>query len=65
MKKFYSIEYIDDEGEKNVKHAILDSDGAIKCIEEFAARGVLATMYEISANQFIDDEVNSTDKLFV
>jgi hypothetical protein len=46
MKKFYTIEYRDEEGELVIEHALLTQDEAIDNFAKIIAKGILATMYE-------------------
>lgn len=63
MKKFYSIEYIDDEGDKNIKHALLDSESVLKICEEFAQRGIIAAVYDLSPPSDETNNLESGDSL--
>lgn len=46
MKKLYTIEYRDSEGDLVIEHALLTPDEAIDSFSRLVAGGILATMYE-------------------
>jgi hypothetical protein len=48
MKRLYTIDYIDEEGEQNVKHALLEPAEAEKLMEEMARHGIQGTVCDIS-----------------
>lgn len=48
MKRFYIIDYIDEEGEQNVKHALLEPEEAKELVEEMARNGIQGTVCDIS-----------------
>lgn len=45
---FCSIEYVDEEGDKVIKHAFLSVDEQRLVVEEFARRGFSAKVYDLS-----------------
>ncbi len=48
MRRFHSIEYVDDEGDQVVRHAMMTSAEAQQLLEEFAARGVAVTIHDLT-----------------
>jgi hypothetical protein len=54
----YSIEYVDEEGDTVIKHAMLSQADALALMESFAARGISAKMYDLTPPQV--DEASVT-----
>ena len=50
-KRFYSIEYVDDEGDTVVRHAMMTREEAGRLLAEFASRGVPATVNDLTPEQ--------------
>lgn len=48
MKRFYSIEYMDDEDEYVIRHASMTKSEAEELLEEFSSRGVTATIHDLT-----------------
>jgi hypothetical protein len=48
MKLFYSIEYTDDEGDQNIKHAFMTGDEVDELMDKFIKSGVKATINRLS-----------------
>lgn len=61
MKRFHSIEYVDDEGDHVIRHAMMTSEEVQQLLEECAARGVSVTIHDLTpepveAAVFFEDE---------
>lgn len=54
MTKFWSIEYVDDEGEQVVRHAHLTDEQATAVMDEFCRLGVVAAMHDLTPPQAVD-----------
>lgn len=61
MKRFHSIEYVDDEGEQVVQHAMLTEEEAWQVVQEFAARGGSVTVHDLTPPQVSEAAVLSGD----
>lgn len=61
-KRFHSIEYVDDEGEQVVKHAMLTPDEAWQLVQEFAARGASVAVHDLTPPQVSEAAVLSGDE---
>lgn len=48
MRKFYSIEYVDDEGDSVIRHAILEPDEAEKLVSEMTKNGIHGCVHDLS-----------------
>lgn len=48
-KKFWSIKYIDNEGEEVVKHAFMTDEESSMLITEFAKQGISVVAHQLSA----------------
>ena len=46
--EFYSIEYIDTDGETNIVHEFMKPSDALKLLEKFKDAGITARIYQIS-----------------
>lgn len=57
----YSMEYIDDEGETVIRHAMLTQPDALALMESFARAGVSVTMYDLTPPQVDEAAVLSGD----
>lgn len=51
MKKFYSIEYIDSDGDMVIKHAIMDDAEAKELLQRMVGEGVEGKIYDLSQQQ--------------
>lgn len=49
MKKFYVIDYIDDEGDQVVKHALLEPDEAKELWNTMVSHGIIGSMTDLSS----------------
>ena len=54
MKKFWSVEWIDEEGEQCVRHAHLTDEEADAVMQELCRRGVVAAMHDLTPPQAVD-----------
>jgi hypothetical protein len=62
-KNFYAVEYIDEEGESNIKHGFMTPEQASILCEQFAQKGIIASIHSlspappdvVSANQELDE----------
>lgn len=61
MKRFHSIEYVDDEGDVVVRHASMTKPEAERLLEEFAQRGVPVTIHDLTPEQ-VDAAAGVTSK---
>jgi predicted restriction endonuclease len=50
LKKFWSVEYIDNEGEQVVKHVYMTDEESSMLITEFAKQGFSAIAHQLSAD---------------
>ncbi len=57
--KHYCIEYIDEDGENVVRHAILTYEEKQMLLEEFQFRKINASFYDLSCVQTEDDSNGS------
>ena len=71
MTKFYSIEFIDHEGEEIVKHFFLTDEQKLFLIEEFNSRNISVKIHDLTPPQIIEsfgvllpDEQSRLDKSF-
>jgi|WetSurMetagenome_2_1015567.scaffolds.fasta_scaffold18500_5 hypothetical protein len=48
-KKFWSIKYIDDEGEEVIKHAFMTNEESSILVTEFAKQGISMVAHQLSA----------------
>jgi len=48
MRRFYVIDYVDEEGEQNVKHVLLEPEEAMKLVEKMAKSGIQGSVYDLS-----------------
>lgn len=55
---FCSVEYVDDEGEKVIKHAFLTKQEQIAMVEKFASLGVSAAIYDLTPPQCTEELSN-------
>lgn len=60
-KRFHSIEYRDDEGEIVVRHAFMTQIEVEKLLQEFTARKILVTIYDLTPEQVDTASVLSGD----
>jgi len=54
--RFYSVEYLDEEGEEVVRHSFMTDQQATLLIEEFARRGVFAQIHDLTPPQAVDQD---------
>lgn len=47
-KRFHSIEYVDDEGDTVVRHAMMTKEEAEQLLGEFASRGASVTINDLT-----------------
>jgi hypothetical protein len=47
-KFFYSVEYVDEEGELNIKHIFMTREESLELLEEFRLHGVTASINQLS-----------------
>jgi hypothetical protein len=47
-KRFYSIEYVDKEGELNIKHGFMTPQESMELLEKFRLYGVTASINQLS-----------------
>ena len=57
MTKFYSIEFIDEEGEEIVKHFFLTDEQKEMLVEEFNARDIVVKIHDLTPPQTIESSV--------
>jgi len=59
MKRFWVIEWVDGEGDQNVKHLLLEPGEASALMDEFARNGMRATMRDLTQDAPVmsEDEV--------
>jgi hypothetical protein len=50
-KRFHSIEYVDDEGDTVVRHAMMTREEAELLLAEFASRGSSVTINDLTPEQ--------------
>jgi hypothetical protein len=65
-KRFYSVEYVDEEGELNIKHVFMTHDESLELLEMFRSHGVTASINQLSHNNQSSPElpaVHSVDEL--
>jgi len=65
-KRFYSIEYVDEEGELNIKHVFMTQDESLELLEMFRLHGVTASINQLSHVDQLSPElpaVHSIDEL--
>jgi hypothetical protein len=60
---FYSIEYIDEEGDICIKHDLLTQRQVEMLINTLASNGISATCYRLSGHMGVISDVNSLEKL--
>lgn len=60
-KRFHSIEYVDDEGDTVVRHAMMTRPEAEQLLGEFAARGASVTINDLTPEQVDAAAVLSED----
>jgi hypothetical protein len=48
MPRFYVIEYVDDEGDQVVKHALLEPEEAAMLVDEMARSGTSGSVTDLS-----------------
>lgn len=51
MKKFFSIEYVDLEGDLVVKHAIMDDSEKEELLKNMMENGIKGNIYDLSQQQ--------------
>jgi hypothetical protein len=51
VKRFHSIEYVDDEGDTVVRHAFMTRQEAEQLLGEFASRGASVTINDLTPEQ--------------
>lgn len=61
-KRFHSIEYVDDEGDTVVRHAMMTRPEAEQLLEEFASRGASVTINDLTPEQVDAAAVLSGDE---
>lgn len=57
-KQFCTIEYLDEDGNEMVDHAVLSIDEQMKLMTEFIKYGVVATIHEHISNVISSNEEN-------
>lgn len=51
MQRFYVIDYVDEEGEQVVKHALMEPEEARQLVEETAKRGISGSVADLSPQE--------------
>lgn len=62
-KKFWSIEYIDNEGEEIIKHAFMTNEESSMLVVELAKQGISAVAHQLSAGVSLRE--NATKEIAV
>lgn len=62
-KDFYSIEYVDEDGDLVIRHGMMTNEEASKLIEGFRSRGIRASVNRLSGQQGADVSSLDVEKL--
>jgi hypothetical protein len=57
LKKFWSVEYVDGEGEQVIKHVYMTDEESSMLITEFAKQGFSAVAHQLSAGVSLEENV--------
>jgi hypothetical protein len=68
-KNYYSIEYVDEDGEQNIKHGFMTPEQAGTLCDQFAQKGIIASIHSLTpappdilfANQELDEIFKKTN----
>lgn len=64
MRRFYVVEYVDEEGDQVVKHVLLEPEEAAKLIENMAKKGVMGSVSDLTQQPETSSVISKHEEAF-